>query len=66
MNHDTGLGEPIVRSDVGVAGSNPVTPTIDFPSYFTSDYALGVSFTSCGPHFFDRDGRCPREADTAS
>ena len=32
--------------DVGVAGSNPVTPTIDFPSYFISDHVLGVSFTS--------------------
>jgi len=31
--------------DVGVAGSNPVTPTIDCPSYFISDHVLGVSFT---------------------
>jgi hypothetical protein len=30
--------------DVGVAGSNPVTPTIDFPSYFIPGHALGVDF----------------------
>jgi hypothetical protein len=33
--------------DVGVAGSNPVTPTIDFHSYFILDHALGVSFIVC-------------------
>jgi hypothetical protein len=27
--------------DVGVAGSNPVTPTIDFHSFFVSSYAVG-------------------------
>jgi hypothetical protein len=38
---------PVLRIlDVGVAGSSPATPTIDFPSYFFSDHALGVSFTS--------------------
>jgi hypothetical protein len=28
--------------DVGVAGSNPVTPTIDFKEYFYSQWLLGV------------------------
>ena len=32
--------------DVGVAGSNPVTPTIDFTDYLTSSHSLGVSLKS--------------------
>jgi hypothetical protein len=34
---------PYVR-DVGVAGSNPVTPTIDLIKFFPTDTLLGVSF----------------------
>jgi hypothetical protein len=30
--------------DVGVAGSNPVTPTIDLIRFFPTDTLLGVSF----------------------
>ena len=34
--------------DVGVAGSNPVTPTIDFNDVFFAQVRLGVSLTTTG------------------
>ena len=50
--------------DVGVAGSNPVTPTIDFPHFFSHRDALGASLKSMlGVSLgvsFDRSRSCRR------
>jgi hypothetical protein len=45
----SGIGAFTLRSgvrDVGVAGSNPVTPTIDFAMFFASYPALGARLKS--------------------
>jgi len=49
--HESRLRASGVR-DVGVAGSNPVTPTIDFPDFFPAALApkspLGNKFSGAG------------------